>query len=153
MADTAPETATITLAEPIRRGEQTIDAIVLTKPRGGALRGLSLQDLLRTDVVALLTLIPRISNPPLTVPEADNLGADDLAEIGGVVRGFYVGDGAQDDDRDDRGIRAEDLIADIAAIFHWPLAEIEALTLTDLIFWRGKALDRWNSMWGSQEKV
>jgi hypothetical protein len=43
--------------------------------------------------------------------------------------------------------------ADIAAIFHWPLAEIEALTLTDLIFWRSKALDRWNSMWVSQEKV
>lgn len=90
MADTSPETATITLAEPVRRGEQTIDAIVLTKPRGGALRGLSLQDLLRTDVVALLNLIPRISNPPLTVPEADNLGADDLAEIGGVVRGFFM---------------------------------------------------------------
>jgi hypothetical protein len=38
------------------------------------LRGLALQDLMRTDIVALLTLIPRISNPPLTAPEVDNLG-------------------------------------------------------------------------------
>ncbi|NKJ43173.1 phage tail assembly protein [Novosphingobium sp. SG720] len=97
MADTPPEaaeanpgTATVELSEPIKRGEQTIASITLTKPRGGALRGLSLQDLLRTDVVAMLTLIPRISNPPLTVPEVNNLGADDLAEIAGVVRGFFM---------------------------------------------------------------
>jgi len=88
--DTLADTVTISLAEPIRRGEQVITAIDLTKPKGRALRGLALQDLMRTDIVALLTLIPRISNPPLTAPEVDNLGADDLAEIGGVVRGFFM---------------------------------------------------------------
>lgn len=88
--DTLADTVTISLAEPIRRGEQVIAVIDLTKPKGRALRGLALQDLMRTDIVALLTLIPRISNPPLTAPEVDNLGADDLAEIGGVVRGFFM---------------------------------------------------------------
>jgi hypothetical protein len=44
------------------------------------------------------------------------------------------------------------MIADIAAIFHWPLAEIEALDLADLMLWRGKAIDRWNRMWGSKDK-
>jgi hypothetical protein len=88
--DTLADTVSISLAEPIRRGEQVIAAIDLTKPKGRALRGLALQDLMRTEIVALLTLIPRISNPPLTAPEVDNLGADDLAEIGGVVRGFFM---------------------------------------------------------------
>lgn len=89
-AEANPSTVTIDLSEPIKRGEQTIASFTLTKPRGGALRGLALQDLLRTDVVAMLTLIPRISNPPLTPPEVDNLSADDLAEISGVVRGFFM---------------------------------------------------------------
>jgi hypothetical protein len=68
--DTLADTVTISLAEPIRRGEQVIAAIDLTKPKGRALRGLALQDLMRTDIVALLTLIPRISNPPLTAPRS-----------------------------------------------------------------------------------
>jgi len=88
--EASPNTVTVDLAEPIKRGEQTIASFTLTKPRGGALRGLSLQDLLRTDVVAMLTLIPRISNPPLTAAEVNDLAADDLAEISGVVRGFFM---------------------------------------------------------------
>lgn len=88
--DDSGNTVTVELSEPIARGEQTIASIALAKPRGGALRGLSLQDLLRTDVVAMLTLIPRISNPPLTSAEANNLCADDLAEIAGIVRGFFM---------------------------------------------------------------
>lgn len=43
------------------------------------------------------------------------------------------------------------MIADIAAIFHWPLAEIEALDLPDLMLWRTKAIDRWNRMWGNKD--
>ncbi|WP_273411315.1 GpE family phage tail protein [Elstera cyanobacteriorum] len=26
-------------------------------------------------------------------------------------------------------------MADLAAIFHWPPSELEALTLTDVVFW------------------
>lgn len=88
--EASPNTVTVELSEPIKRGEQTIASIMLTKPRGGALRGLSLQSLLQNDVVAVLTLLPRISNPPLTAPEVDNLAADDLAELAGVVRGFFM---------------------------------------------------------------
>jgi len=33
-------------------------------------------------------------------------------------------------------------MADIATVFHWPLSELEELTLADLIFWRQKALER-----------
>lgn len=36
-------------------------------------------------------------------------------------------------------------MADIAFIFHWPLAELEAMPLADLIAWRDLAVTRWNT--------
>lgn len=38
------------------------------------------------------------------------------------------------------------MIADLAAINHWPLAVIEALPLDELIAWRNRAVERWNRM-------
>lgn len=45
---------------------------------------------MRADITTLLQLIPRITNPPLTPHEADSLASEDLAEMGGVVRGFFM---------------------------------------------------------------
>ncbi|EOT3921259.1 TPA: GpE family phage tail protein [Escherichia coli] len=36
----------------------------------------------------------------------------------------------------------DDLMADIAVIFHWPPSELYSLSLTELITWRKKALQR-----------
>lgn len=80
----------VTLAEPIVRGTTEIAEITLRKPRAGELRGLTVQELIATDVTTILKLIPRISNPPLTQHEADALEADDLTEITGAVRGFFM---------------------------------------------------------------
>ncbi len=33
-------------------------------------------------------------------------------------------------------------MADIAAIFHWSLAELDAMPIEDLIAWRKRAADR-----------
>lgn len=33
-------------------------------------------------------------------------------------------------------------MADIAAIFHWPLSELDAMPIEDLIAWRKQAADR-----------
>ena len=89
-ADINSRFATVALENPIIRGETKIESITVRKPLGGELRGLTLQDLLTTDVTALLKVIPRITNPPLTQPEADALEPEDLAEIGGTVRGFFT---------------------------------------------------------------
>lgn len=42
-------------------------------------------------------------------------------------------------------------MSDIAAIYHWPLGEIAALPLPDLIHWRALAVDSWNRMWARKE--
>ncbi|MBX9816248.1 MAG: oxidoreductase [Proteobacteria bacterium SG_bin5] len=40
-------------------------------------------------------------------------------------------------------------MADIAAVFHWPLATMEAMALDELFAWRARAVDRWNRMNGA----
>lgn len=71
------------------RGDQVITDIRLRKPKGGELRGLNLQDLMAADVNAIITVLPRISDPIMTVADAESLEADDIAEAGGVITGFF----------------------------------------------------------------
>ena len=80
----------VTLSEPILRGEQKIETLNLRKPKAGELRGLSLADVITSDITALLTLIPRISEPSLTSVDVDALDPADLVEIGGAIRGFFM---------------------------------------------------------------
>lgn len=82
--------ATVTLTQPIMRGETSIDRVTLRKPKASELRGLSLQDIVRIEVTAIIEIIPRISDPILLKEEADNLDADDFAEIAGAIRGFFM---------------------------------------------------------------
>lgn len=35
-------------------------------------------------------------------------------------------------------------MAEIAAIFHWPLSELRELELPELLAWRERAIDWWN---------
>ena len=42
-------------------------------------------------------------------------------------------------------------MADIAAVFHWPLDRLEAMDAVELFAWRERAVDRWNQMQGRGE--
>lgn len=83
-------TETITLETPIKRGENAIEKLDLRKPNSGELRGLSMTDLLKMEVTAVQTIIPRISDPVLTIQEVAELDMVDLLEIGKVVVGFFM---------------------------------------------------------------
>ena len=80
----------ITLETPIQRGEQTITDIALRKPAAGELRGVALADLLRLDVAALITVLPRITNPTLTAQDVQQLDLVDLTALGTEVLGFFM---------------------------------------------------------------
>ena len=54
---------TMTLDVPIQRGDQTITRVQVRKPNAGALRGLSLVEVLQMNVTALQTLLPRVTEP------------------------------------------------------------------------------------------
>lgn len=80
----------ITLETPIQRGEQTITDIALRKPAAGELRGVALADLLRLDVSALITVLPRVTNPTLTAQDVQQLDLVDLTALGTEVLGFFM---------------------------------------------------------------
>lgn len=89
-AHAAIVTDPIELDDPIKRGEQTIDTITLRKPKSGELRGISLADVLQMQTDALITLIPRLSNPSLTATEVRQMDPADLVQCGGEIAGFLL---------------------------------------------------------------
>ena len=85
-----PAPSGITLETPLKRGDQAITSIWLRKPAAGELRGIALADLLRLDVAALITVLPRITSPALTSDEINRLDLPDLMQLGSEVAGFLV---------------------------------------------------------------
>tara|TARA_B100000678_G_scaffold87599_1_gene72832 strand:- start:3058 stop:3402 length:345 start_codon:yes stop_codon:yes gene_type:complete len=86
-------TATVTLDEPIKRGETIITEVTLKRPMGGALRGLSLAKLMNeAEFDEHIKLLPRISTPQITKADWDsgNLSPADLMQIVGEVSLFFV---------------------------------------------------------------
>lgn len=83
-------TKEITLDTPIKRGEQTIEKLTLRKPTAGELRGVKLFDLMQMDVTALIAVLPRITEPALTQPDAQNMDPADLMQCGIEVAGFLA---------------------------------------------------------------
>lgn len=97
MPDTPPPSpthektrVTVELENPIQRGETALAQIVVRKPGAGELRGLTLQALGQSDVNALLTLLPRITEPPLAAHEVEKLEVEDLSSFAGVVFDFFL---------------------------------------------------------------
>ncbi len=80
----------IALETPIERGEQKIATLQLRKPGSGELRGLSLTQLLAMNVDELIRLLPRITIPPITEPEAEALDPADLTACAIEVADFLM---------------------------------------------------------------
>ena len=86
----AVEDNTVTLDTPIKRGNTTIDTITLRKPASGELRGVHLVELLNMDVATLIKILPRISSPGITAPEAAGMDPADLLACGSKISGFLL---------------------------------------------------------------
>lgn len=85
-----PNQETVPLDTPIQRGEQTITEILVRKPMAGELRGVSLQDLIQMDVLALRKVLPRITIPSLTDHEIGRMDPADLLQLGVAVTSFLA---------------------------------------------------------------
>lgn len=84
------ENNTVVLDTPISRGKNTVDTITLRKPQAGELRGVNLVELLNMDVASLIKILPRISTPSITSPEAAAMDPADLLECGSKIAGFLL---------------------------------------------------------------
>ena len=85
-----PDIETVEFDTPIVRGDLTIKEVNINKPKTGALRGLSLSDLLKLDVDTVIKLVPRVSTPPLVEHEVANLDPSDFLSISTAVVGFFA---------------------------------------------------------------
>ncbi|GLR09059.1 phage tail protein [Mixta theicola] len=91
----------VTLETPITRGDLVISSIALIKPNSGALRGTRLADLAGSDVDALITVLPRITEPRLTREDCIALDPADLIALAGKVIGFLTAKSAGSDGQPD----------------------------------------------------
>ncbi len=84
------DATTVTLSKPIQRGDTTIKQVTLIKPNAGALRGVNLLNVMQVDVNALITLLPRVTDPALIENEVLALDPDDLFSLGSEVATFLL---------------------------------------------------------------
>lgn len=84
------DVATVELDSPISRGGRAIHEIMLRRPRAGALRGINLMDLANLNATALMTVLPRITEPALTKEEVGNMDPADLTALGVEVASFLA---------------------------------------------------------------
>lgn len=87
---TAENPNLITLETPIKRGDELIKTLTLTKPNAGTLRGVSLADVASSDVNALIKVLPRMTYPALTEAEIIRLELPDMMTIAAKVIGFLA---------------------------------------------------------------
>lgn len=80
----------VTLDDPIIRGNSTITEVRLRKPNSGELRGVTLQSLSELDVIALQKVLPRITSPMITAPEIAQMSPSDLMQFGLKVAVFLL---------------------------------------------------------------
>ncbi len=82
--------ASITLRKPINREGSSVERLLLRDPNGTALMDCGLYDLMRMDTRQIITLLPRIAEPPITNHEAAALGGKDIYEIGQEISAFLL---------------------------------------------------------------
>jgi hypothetical protein len=87
---TTPNEKAVELDTPILRGKTEITSVTVRKPQSGALRGTRLQALLDMDVNALITVLPRITNPALTTAEINEMDPADLVSLSVEVVTFLL---------------------------------------------------------------
>lgn len=81
---------TLTLDTPIKRGEEQITTVTLSKPQAGALRGVRLQALMDMDVNSLLVVLPRVTQPTLEPHEINSMDPADLLALSVEVVTFLL---------------------------------------------------------------
>lgn len=80
----------VELSEPIKRGDDVISGFDLRRPKAGELRGVTITDIIRMDVAAIATVLPRITIPPISANEVADLDPYDLGEAAAQVSNFFT---------------------------------------------------------------
>lgn len=84
------QTHTAEFDEGFERGDQKITKVLISRPMGGALRGLSTVDIVRQEYNTVVKLAPRITNPRMTEADVAALPPADLMTLGSEIAAFFL---------------------------------------------------------------
>ena len=76
---------TVTLRTPLKVGDKEIKTIDVREPKAGELRGIKLINVMQMDVAAYEKLLPRITDPALTVEQVGDLALPDMLAFMDIV--------------------------------------------------------------------
>lgn len=82
----------VPLKKPLQRADNKYNSVLLTEPHGSDYQGTSLSFVAQGDYNALITVIPRISDPVIHKQDLQAMKASDLAAISGEVIAFFYTD-------------------------------------------------------------
>ena len=133
-----PDVEVIYLDKPLKMGSMEITQLDIRKPNVMALQGVKITDLIQGDVTAICTVIPRVSSPTLTKAQINQLEPSDLAQIGAALMLFAT----EFSTCINLTATVDDAIANIAVIFHWPPQTYTNMSLSELMQWHQKAIER-----------
>lgn len=71
-------------------GGLKVTRLMLRKPMGGDLRGVKMNDVYNADVVAIATVVSRISEPAVSAQRFMELPGEDIGSIAGEVVNFLL---------------------------------------------------------------
>lgn len=83
-------TVSVALSQPIARAGGDITELTLREPRGAALYGLNLREVMQGDFQAAMALAQRITTPAIHAGDLANLPAADIAAITGAIGSFFM---------------------------------------------------------------
>ena len=96
----------------------------------------------------MITLLPRVTQPRLSEQEITEMPVECFYQLINEVAVFSAECPGRRDPRTGRIITEipttdiDDLIADIAVVFHWPPSAYDEMTISELIKWHGLAAAR-----------
>ncbi|MBF9049876.1 phage tail assembly protein [Roseobacter sp. HKCCD9010] len=80
----------VTLSAAVKIDGKDVTGIDLRKPQTGELRGLKMTDVLQMDTDAMIKLLPRITQPPLTSAQVAALDPADFVALCGKTVLFFA---------------------------------------------------------------
>lgn len=80
----------VLLDNPLKRAGGDINSVVVKKPIGGEYRGTTMTAVFNMDVLALATVVPRVSDPIVHKTEYLAMDGEDCAAIGGEIVNFLL---------------------------------------------------------------
>lgn len=86
----APLTERIELDTPLDRAGTIVAHVDIRKPTAGALRGVTLVDVMQMDVAALTKVLPRITDPALTEADIRAMDPADVVQLGAALSDFLT---------------------------------------------------------------